>query len=220
MSRKRKRNNQTPPQNEPDGTLHLALTTLTNAVSALCDPQPHPLDTGRTWLDSRYQQLRDAIGNASVSGHRSSSPASLVPAQIDALKLTITIDTRTAIHVGQWENNLANTTPQRLQQLTDRKWRPQDTKPINDTATEIQSWTKAINDLFSPKPLYLPDACPHCHHTHAYRLNDEGERVRTPALTVTAARGAYCANCHDTWPPDRLWFLGRVLGYRTEGVTE
>lgn len=209
-----------PPHTHHDGTLQLAITTLTNAIHALCDPQPHPLNTGRTWLDSRYQQLRDAISTASVSGHNSSTPASLIPAQIDALKLTITIDTRTAIHVAHWENQLANTTPARLQQLTDRTWRPQDTQPITNTATEIQSWTKAINDLFAPKPLYLPDPCPHCHHTHAYRLNDEGERVRTPALTVTAARGAYCAHCHDIWPPDQLLFLGRILGYRTEGINE
>lgn len=46
----------------PDGDLPAALHRLSDAISALCDPTPHHLDTGHTtWLDPLYTQLHDSL---------------------------------------------------------------------------------------------------------------------------------------------------------------
>lgn len=81
-------------------------------------------------------------------------------------------------------------------------------------ANDLAGYAKAVDDLFSPKPMYLPDRCPHCNHDHAYRLSDSGERIRTPALSISIEHGAKCARCHDVWEPSELVFLGKLLGYR------
>ena len=84
----------------------------------------------------------------------------------------------------------------------------------------------AFDELFAPDPLYLPDKCPHCNHTHATRqindnTTDTGKAtIRTPALQITTEHGCLCNNCKATWTPDRLQFLGKLLGYRIEGITE
>ena len=204
---KRRRTRSRPaPTPEP---IQMALRSLQTAVSALCDPQPAQLPSGRyTWLPARYTQLRDAIAHARISGHTHTPFSSLIPAQIDCLKLAITIDTR-----SHRLNPTASNTPTALQHLTTSKYRPHDTHTIHSTAAEITAWVKAIDDLFATKPLYLPDACPHCGHTHGHRIGDDGETIRTPALALTVEHGATCQNCHDTWPPDRLGILARMLGY-------
>ena len=191
-------------------SLPLARNRLTDAISALCDPTTHD---GHP-LDSRYTQLRDAITNAHISGHTRTPAAHIIPAQIDCLKLAITIDrrTRTLTHDN-------NNTPKLLNQLTTRKWRPQDTELIEAITAEIQSWAKAIDDLFAPKPVYLPNPCPQCGHTWTRRKNDDGDTIRTRALAISILTGAVCQNCHAKWPPQDLVFFGRVLGYQPQGIT-
>jgi hypothetical protein len=195
-----------------DGSLPLAKHRLCDAVAGLCAPQ---------WqdhrpLDPRYTQLRDAINCPALSGHHSGQPSSAIPAQIDALKLVMHIDDRTHVHT---RFSQSRTTPNRLRELTQIGWRPQDCDQLTAVAGEIESWVCAIDDLFATPPIYLPDPCPHCAQTHTHRVGDDGERIRTPALALTVEKGATCQSCHDVWPPDRLLFLGRTLGYHPAGVT-
>jgi hypothetical protein len=192
-------------------TLHLARNQLADAISALTDPthhQGHP-------LPSRYDQLRDAITDAHISGHTRTQAAHIIPAQIDCLKLAIHIEQRTR----KISYNPCTTVVGCLKHLTTRKWRPQDIDHLQHITTEIGSWSKAIDDLFAPKPVYLPDPCPQCGHTWTRRKNDDGDTIRTRALAITAAAGAVCQQCHAHWPPADLMFFGRVLGYRTQGIT-
>jgi hypothetical protein len=195
----------------PPEPLTLALKALNNAVADLCDPQPHHLPTGPlAWLDSRYQQLRDSIPGAGLAGHkRRTAPHEIVPFQIDYTMLAMRIDTRAqALHPA------GTNTPDRLRSYATHRYRPQDTHQLDTVTTEITAWVKAIDDLMAAPPLYLPDPCPHCGHTYAYRYHDDGQRIRTPgALALTVEYGAQCLHCHDTWPPDRLGILARMLGY-------
>jgi hypothetical protein len=103
-------------------------------------------------------------------------------------------------------------TVRRVRGLLEYGWRPQDARVLLEIVGELAGFVAAIDDLLAPKPIYLPDPCPQCGHTCTHRFTDDGQRVRTSALAVTAEHGAVCQNCHAVWPPDQLVFLGRILG--------
>jgi hypothetical protein len=175
------------PQPNP---LQTAIDHLTDTIDELC--QPRYTDGHRT--ASRYAQLRAAIDiTASRAGTGTGTNRS--PCWLDALKLAMTIDERaTKIHTARRH-----------------AWRPQDIPDIGKLTTEISAWCKAIDDLFTAKPIYLPHPCPHCGQTQTHRWNDEGERTWTPALALTVDH-AWCQACHDRWSPDQFGLLARQLG--------
>ena len=193
-------------------TTAYARNKLHDAIRALCDPtwhQHHP-------VPSRYIQLRDGIANPAISGHHHTPPASMIPAQIDCLKLAIHIDNGVTI-LTRGTPNRPTSVIGRLQQLTTRKWRPQDVEHVETLTAEIASWVKAIDDLFSPKPVYLKQPCPRCGHSYAHRKSDDGGTIRTPALALTVEHDelppmARCQNCHDMWTgAQQLKVLARML---------
>jgi hypothetical protein len=171
--------------------LRAAVYALTDAIADLCEPR----HVAGTRVASRYAQLRDAVDIA-ASRAGTGTGSNRTPCWLDALKLAIRIDARTA----------------EIRATPTRSWRPQDIPKIEQLTTEIGAWCKAIDDLFSIKPIYLPNPCPRCDQRWTHRLNDEGERTRTPALALTAERGAWCQACHDRWEPERLPLLARQLG--------
>lgn len=230
-ARERSRGQRAALQHE-DGPLQLARTSLAAAVFAMTARQPHRGPNGTTWLDSRYIQLRQAL-YTHHGGNGGNQKSTLIPGWTDALKILIDIDVRTAQHVAAWESQLASNTPERLHQLLDRQWRPQDSKAVTTIANDVAGWAKEIDDLLWTKIslLYDPDqpntwaTCPHCQRNEARRVNDEGQRVRTAALAVIIdyrldppTATAFCQNCHDTFESPQ--FLGRLLGCKApEGVT-
>ncbi|HWT50457.1 MAG TPA: hypothetical protein VN255_18425, partial [Mycobacterium sp.] len=159
-------------------------------------------------------------------GGHSSQPSSLIPCRVDALKLLLAIDgwavglerchpprcagcpvwRHLAVHHSD------HVTVRRVRALLEYGWRPQDSRVLLDISAELAGYAKAVDDLFSPKPIYLPNPCPQCGQSCTYRFTDDGQRVRTAALAVTAEQGAVCQSCHASWPPDQLLFLGRILG--------
>ncbi|VAZ77484.1 hypothetical protein LAUMK4_05851 [Mycobacterium persicum] len=221
-----------------DGNLPAARRLLADAISSLIDPQPW-VDNNRTyWLDSRYHQLRDALTAQRVGA--SHKPASKPPAWIDAIDLLRDIDRRTC-EIEQQVLDLLNPetrqqipawiigdcddwpTVQRLRQVDGwRKWRPQDTALIGTITGDLARFITRIDQLFAAAPKTLPDKCPQCGNSETRRRIDDGGIVstsRVPALQITDD-GCTCQHCKAHWPPDRLVFLGRVLGYRIEGVIE
>jgi hypothetical protein len=201
---------------QPDGSLQLALTALKNAVYDLTHPRAELTAGQLRHLDSRYDELRDALtGGRSHGTH--TAPSSVLPTWVDALKLAILIDERVH-HIAQHLPRITeHDTPARLRHLTTCRYRPQDSKHLETIAVEVTSWSVAIDDLFAAKPKYLPDPCPHCQQTHAHRKSDDGETIRTPALALTVEKGAWCQACHDTF---EIMFLARLLGYTPEGIIE
>jgi hypothetical protein len=216
-----------------DANLLDATTRLGDAVAALTAGQAHPLPgAGSGWLPSRYVMLRGALCGTRGGGGRKSQPSSMIPCWVDALKLLITIDDRAA-ELERWhrgrcagcpvcrhlaDRNGDHPTVRRVCALPDYPWRPQDSRALLEITGELDGYAKAIDDLFAPKPIYLPDPCPQCGQSATYRFTDDGQRVRTSALAVTAEHGAVCQSCHVVWPPDQLVFLGRILGTGAAGI--
>jgi hypothetical protein len=202
-----------------DGALQPARQALQDAISDLIDPRPEPSDQGTQWLDSRYHDLRDALTSQRIGSR--SKPQSQPPAWLDAIDLLKTIDQRARELEPSWPISECDEYPtiQRLRQLDARKWRPQDVQEIDTITGDLNKYAVDIDKLFSNPPKYLPDPCPRCRNTHARRLDDEGKPTRIPALAITDD-GCTCNVCKEYWPPERLMFLGRVLGYRIEGVIE
>jgi hypothetical protein len=208
MKRSRTRN-RTPRTATPaiDTNLLAALDQLAKAVTDLCAGHP-----------SRYTQLCAAMYGTRGGAGSHALPSQLIPVWIDALKLKLTIDHRTHAIASQCHTTPRNPPPaikdtrDTIKTLLQRTWRPQDANMLVTAATEIGSWAKAIDDLFAPKPIYLPNPCPQCGQNHTYRNADTGERVRSYALTINTETGATCLACHATWPPNKFVFLGRLLG--------
>jgi hypothetical protein len=207
-----------------DGNLLDATAKLGDAVAALTARQAHALGRGGTgWLPSRYVLLRGALeGTRGAGARRRRQASSLLPCWVDALKLLMAIDA----YAGELEYRYPpaavdggdHLTVRRVRALLEYGWRPQDSRAVLDIAGELAAYAQAIDDLLAPKPIYLPDPCPQCAHTCTYRFTDDGQRVRTAALAVTAEHGAVCQNCHAVWPPDQLVFLGRILGTGAAGI--
>lgn len=205
-----------------DGALIPAKARLKDAISALIDPRPYTikLDGGnhrRTFLDSRYDQLRDAVAGGRYCGGARQLAAELIPLWADGFDLVAEIDT---IAAGQapgcthWhELTETGTTVARLGVIDARTWRPQDCEQINRITGDLESWAKHIDRLFSAKPKHLPDPCPYCDAKMVLRGSGD-HQVRVPALQITLD-GCECQGCHHRWIGfDQLAILGQQLGYR------
>lgn len=230
---------------DADGSLPESRKRLEDAVSGLVDPQPelagsplcpdcHNEDCPKTcevhncvghttWTDSLYLRLSGAVPGGQGQGHgiACSSP----PLNIDATELKQEID----VAVAAWEPrpllDLAQGDPPpmtvvRLEALEKRRWRPQDTRSMDQISGNIEAWNESIKALLNPTPRWhLPNPCPACDKTVVYRKNSAGEPVRQPALQLTADGGCECASCHYVWAPYRIQILAAALGYPLpEGV--
>jgi hypothetical protein len=210
---------QKPATPDTDAPLQPARAALSDAISALVDPRPHLTDQGLQWLDSRYHDLREALTSQRLGASHAAGPKE--PAWLAAIHLLKIIDRRAQALEPCWPINDCDEYPtiQRLRQLDTRKWRPQDTNLVQRITNDLAKDAGDIDALFAPAPKYLPDKCPNCQNAHAHRKDEEGKPTRIPALAITDD-GARCGSCREHWPLDRLMFLGRVLGYRIEGVID
>ena len=212
-----------------DGNLPAARRQLSNAISALLDPKPNTrtLDDGTTridWIEPLYDQLTDAIPGG--QGNASRVPQSSPPMCIDAAELKKEIDTAAAAweprpNIDASKLNLPPITILRFQSLEKRGWRPQDTRAVEQIATNIESWCEAIKALLNPIPRWhLPNPCPACDVAVVYHKNSSDETVRQPALQI-GPTGCVCQNCHHEWAPAYFQHLATVLGYELpNGVLE
>jgi hypothetical protein len=196
-----------------DGALQPATTALTNAITALINPQPHTIKNQLHWLDSRYDQLQDSIGGNQGQSH--TQPRSIPLIWADAVDQLKKIDTQ----VKKWQpdslHDDTDTPPtvRRLRLIQQRKWRPQDVRDIEDITANIQAWNEKIDDLLNPLPAWtLPNPCPACNTTTVYHTDSTGERIRKPALQIKP-HGCECQNCHYNWSPAYFSHLAAVLGY-------
>ena len=187
-----------------DGHLPSALQRLEDAIAGLCDPVQHVVDGKRRQCDPLYTQLRDSLpGNRGTGG----TNAGFAGCWITALDLLTEIDTA----VSSWQTT-GHDTPDRLDLIQRRAWRPQDVASIDQISDACTSWAQEITALLTPElKLALTDPCPNCGATEAHHVDRGGERVRSAgALTVTVT-GCRCGACREVWTD--LHWLGRVLGH-------
>jgi hypothetical protein len=200
-----------------DGCLPAALDRLYAAVAALLDERKEMVDGSILAAPSVYDQLVDAVPSTPGGEHRRGRRTSIAPVWCDAVDLVDEVDTA----VGSW-HPVAGSTQARLRGLAARKWRPQDTRAVEQIAGIVESWVVQIMALLEPahvKSISAP--CPACGATTVYRRNSAGELVRQPALQIVAEHGCTCQACSYMWAPSHYLHLCRVLGFDLpEGVLE
>jgi len=207
-----------------EGSLPEARRQLSDAVSALIDPKPVAHDGVIRWQECLYVQLSDALYTQRSLGAAVSK--SRPPFWISAADLLIEIDTA----IEAWEprplidaadDDLPAITIIRLRAFEERRFRPQDTRQVEQAATIIESWCAEITRLLDEDDnrWRLPAPCPvdGCGARWVYR-NDCGEQIRQPALKLTT-ESCTCQRCKTVWPKERFQILAAVLGYPVpEGV--
>lgn len=200
---------------DDEQSFRAAVDDLYKAVAALADPIKEFVGGRVLAAPSLYEQLAaDIPAKATGDAFSRGVGRSLPPVWCDAVDLRRNIDDR----VQAWQPAGAST-PARLRALASRRWRPQDARAISDIAAETHSFVAAIRALLEPahvKEIAAP--CPSCNRRWHYRQH-AGEQIRTAALQVVADVGCTCHRCKAFWPPERYWFLMRLLGLETpEGV--
>lgn len=189
----------------PDGDLPDALRQAHHATNNLIAPQ-HTIIAGKVHTaPSPYKSLTDAIrGQQGTShGHRARS---LPLVWLDALELLTEIDDRIML-----EQPAGRDTPDRIQRIMARSYRPQDSHWLLTFAKALTQWRQQIGELLDPQPHWTVAApCPNCDTTTIYRKDTGGDMVRQPALRLTRTR-CECGHCHTKWAPEQYALLARVL---------
>lgn len=204
---------------DEDGALLPALSLLADAVHRLCGPQSRFMDGKLMYSESRYLQLQDSVSGEQVNTGGGGGSKSQPPCWLDAVGLLDEIDTAVTI----WQPAYTGVPPTvgRLHWLEQRKWRPQDCRQIEQITRAVAEWAADIDALLDPPQRWtLPDPCPACSATTAYRRDSGGERVRGPALQIDPV-SCRCNACGAVWGSDRFEWLGKLLGRdKPEGVLE
>jgi len=198
-----------------DGNILAARTKLTREVERLCHPQTAVYHDDVLQAPSVYRQLQSDL--AGTQGDTRTPAKSLPPLWIDAAQLLSDIDHQTHL----WCRKTGET-PDLLDMLTRKPFRPQDTDMVFRMAKEISGWTESALSLLVPESVkHISAPCPSCGKAWVYRRDGGGDVVRSPALKVTAAVGCSCQHCEAIWTPDRYMFLCKLLGFDLpEGVLE
>ena len=199
-----------------DGNIQAARTKLDRAVKRLTEKRMGVYHDCTLYAPSLYDALKSDL--AGTQGDTRTPAKSLPPIWLDASMLRTDIDTQTL----KWMAVPGNT-PQRLQLLNAKTWRPQDTEQVTKMAGTVDTWCEAIMNLLDPqdRKFIAGAACPSCGRKIVYRKDSAGDTVRQPALKLVVSQGCTCQACGAYWAPDKFMFLGRLLGYELpEGVLE
>lgn len=193
----------------PDGDLPAALVKLRDAIDALIEPQLSFMEGKLRQADSLYMQLWDASPAEQIAGRRELSATAVM--WIDALRLRMEIDTRVEITQPMFQG--VPPTVGRLREIRKRAWKPQETVYVDKLAAALEEWIEEITDLLNPDPKWtIAAACPACGKRTIHRDDSAGERVRQPALQITA-EGCICMACRYTWGVERFQLLAAALTY-------
>lgn len=167
----------------------MAKRRLSDAVHAITAPQPRWFGGACRWQDSLYDRLRAELAGT-VAVRRRQTHQSRAPCHTGILTLLCEID----LKVGSWEPD-GKTTADRLHQLVDRGWRPQDVSTLDDYSGRIGAWVLAGTELLAETPkVFLRQPCPRCGARFTHRRDDAHELVRVRALKVSES-GCRCLAC-------------------------
>ena len=199
-----------------DGNIVAARTRLGHAVRRLTQPRAGVYHDRTLYAPSLYSCLLDDV--AGTQGDTRTPAKSLPPIWIDASQLRFDIDSQSV----KWLP-VPGTTPERLQLLSAKTFRPQDFDLVNKIAGKVDTWCESIiNLIIDPKARkYISAPCPACGQERVYRRDSGGDTVREPALKWTANVGFECAACKAHWAPEQTLFFSKLLGFELpEGVLE
>lgn len=188
-----------------DGNLPAARSRLDRAIGAVFDPIYDHTGTKTLVAPSLYRQLVEAIPG--ITGERSGSRAG-IPLWVDALDCRNEIVT----WLATWQPH-GRTPEDRLRQIEERKFRPQDVEFMDGMSAVMEQWPGKIKAILYPDwHKTLPQPCPSCNTATVYRRDSSGDQIRHAALQIDRD-GCKCLSCRATWPPEQFGLLARVLGY-------
>lgn len=201
-----------------------ALKRFQDAVSALVDTRCEIVDGKRLYLDSLYIELYDSLaGQQGYGGDH--YPRSLPILWIDCFDTLARIDQT----VAKWLLNATQgadppdpripATVNRLQALSDAKWRPQDADLLTDRAGQLEAFAKTIKSLLLPQISFFlyGRRCPICNQDFVRRTDVTGAAMTVPALSIQGD-SALCGECRRVWRTiPELRVLGRMLEEQSVG---
>lgn len=198
-----------------------AQTTLVEAIDDLIGLQRATVTTDDgpriVALPSKYAEIVASIAGA--QGTQFGGVArSMPPLWVDAVDWLTLVDAE----VREWTpHSLGRDTIDRLRDLAEHSWRPQDVDLIQHYTVTLEAWTRRAHDLLNPDETHrweLTAACPACAVKTVHRKDSAGEYVRQAALQITAD-GCICTACRTSWGPQYFTHLAAVLGCTTpDGV--
>lgn len=198
---------------------------LDQLVGLLTRPSKHRIvteDGSAVWVTSDPLLLQLALGikSSSMGAAFKSSAGTPLPMDAGAYDLMEEIDTTTwenwwkthALHHGHGKETLVA----RL-----RTWAAvsRSHEQLLEEAVKLTSgWVAAIEGIFLPRRTREVHAhCPICLVSKVATVDDEGNTVRRPALTLIYDRegreidGAVCAACNHNWDRDEVTSLARFV---------
>lgn len=199
-----------------------AVTTLHEAIDNLIGLRRHTVTTETgpkiTVLQSRYDEIRESLAGA--QGTQFGVVArSMPPLWVDAVDWLTLVDAE----VREWRPSGTALTWERLQDVADHPWRPQDLEIVAYYTRTLEGWAKRADELLYPDETHrweLTAACPACGTKTVHRKDSGGEYVRQAALQLTADVCS-CMACKATWGPQYFLHLATVLGCTTpQGILE
>ena len=158
----------------------------------------YPLTTATGHTDPLYTRMRDALTAATT---QSGAPmqASKAPARIDVLCWFVDIDAS----VAAWADG--GTTIDKLTQLADTTWTPEQLKLVKDITARCEHWASSARHILGDNPPRVPVArrpCPICSQLWVY----DRDQVRSYALTATIRVSGHgddwmvtCGACKTAW---------------------
>ena len=199
-----------------DGNINAARTRLHHAITRLTQPRPALHGTTTLYQPSLYQSLAADLAGVTTGKTSHSASKSMPPLWIDAADLLTRMDAQTHKWVPK-----KGSTPQRLETLNTKTWRPQDTDHVYTIARTINSWCDSIQNLIDPKGAkHIAAPCPACGQQNIKTKDGNGEIVRRPVLKIMAETGCTCQACNTFWAPDQFIHLSKQLGFLPANILE
>ncbi len=199
-----------------------AKSMLLDAIDALIGLQRTTVTTDAgtriVALPSKYSEMRASVEGAQGTAFGGVA-RSMPPLWVGAVDWLTMVDAE----VREWTPNSprGRDTFDRLHDLGEYAWRPQDTEIMQHYSGVLQAWAKLAHELLNPDETHrweLTAACPACGVKTVHRKDSGGEYVSQAALQVTAD-GCICTACKTAWGPQYFTHLAAVLGCTTpEGV--
>ncbi|MDM7488725.1 hypothetical protein QT969_10520, partial [Rhodococcus sp. CSLK01-03] len=189
--------------------LPAAVRALDDAVFALTKTQVLRVGGEVFTSPCLWAELKQAVnsgqkgqGEQKFGGSFRSTPS----AWIAGLDLATQIE-RT---VAEW-SGVRGHTLELLVSLPRLAYRPQDTQEVYRRARIVQGWAEKIEKMLSGDWFEIsPGGCTQCGADKVEVLDDLGETVQKPAVTVTPL-GMNCAACLSHWTPTQLLELALIV---------
>jgi hypothetical protein len=162
---------------------------------------------------SFLEELRQAVAVGGEStGMGASAPGSRLPLAPNAADTLALIEERVLRLHLQATRAGGVALEERLRMLRKLALGWSDAGDVAWANDELQRLIDIIGDTLTPARRFtLRRPCPSCGVAVVARVDELGETVMVPALTVDDRTGAHCAACNLRWPPTQVRWLAELV---------